>query len=76
MKESLRVYYDEQGDFLEISSGKPLLSIAAETQPGVFVRVDELTGDVRSIGILNFKKRSKNKKDINVNLPFEVVFRK
>ena len=74
MKEHMRVYYDEEGDFLEISAGKPARCYATEIEPGVFLRKDEKTEEVKSIGILGFKKRSKPLKDIEVNLPVKVTF--
>ncbi len=73
MKEPLRVYYDEEGDFLEISFGKPTRCYATEIEPGVFLRKDEKTKEVKSIGILGFRKRSKKLKDIEVQLPIKVT---
>ena len=74
MKEYLRVYYDEEGDFLEISAGKPARCYATEVEPGVFLRKDEKTEEVKSIGILGFKKRSKPLKEIELDLPIRVTF--
>ncbi len=74
MKERMRVYYDEEGDFLEISTGKPTQCYATEVEPGVFIRKDEKTEEVKSVGILGFKKRSKPLKDIEMNLPVKVTF--
>lgn len=71
MKGKMNIYYDEEGDFLEISVGKPTKSIAEEVQDGVFLRKDEETGEVKSIGILGFKKRA-NLKDIELKLPVEI----
>ncbi len=70
----MRVHYDEEADFLEITAGKPSKCYAIEIEPGIFLRKDEKTNIVKSIGILNFKKRSKNFKDIKMNLPVEVTF--
>lgn len=68
----MKVHYDEQGDFLEISVGEPAKCYADEIKPGVFLRKDEETDEIRSIGILNFKKRSKDLKDIELTLPVEI----
>ncbi len=68
----MRLYYDEEGDFLEISIGKPAPSLATEIEPGVFLRRDTETNEVNSIGILNFKKRSKTLKNIEINLPVKL----
>jgi len=72
MKGPMRVHYDEEGDFLEISAGKPTKCYATEIQSGVFLRRDEETGEVKSIGILGLKKRSKTIKDIELDLPVEL----
>ncbi|MBI2574441.1 hypothetical protein HYV82_00990 [Candidatus Woesearchaeota archaeon] len=70
----MRVYYDEKGDFLEISAGKPTQCYATEVEPGVFLRREEKTEEIKSIGILGFKKRSKPLKDIEVRLPVKITF--
>ena len=74
MKGKMRVYYDEEGDFLEISVGKPSECYASEVQPGVFIRVDKKSEEVKSVGILGFKKRAKDLKDIKLEIPVEVNF--
>lgn len=68
----MRVHYDESGDFLEISVGEPVQCYAEEVEPGVFIRKDEKTDKVRGVGILGFKKRSKNLKDIELMLPVKL----
>ncbi|MBI1972524.1 DUF2283 domain-containing protein [Candidatus Woesearchaeota archaeon] len=73
MKGPMRVYYDEEGDFLEISVGKPTKSYAEEIQEGVFIRKDEKTEEIKSIGILSFKKRAKTLQDIEVDVPVEIT---
>ena len=70
----MRVYYDEEGDFLEISVGKPAKCYASELGHGVFLRIDEKSEEVKSIGILGFKKRSKDLKDIKLDIPVEINF--
>lgn len=72
MKEQMRVHYDVEGDFLEISVGKPTKCYATEIEPGVFIRKDEKTDKVKSISILGFKKRSEDLQDIKLNLPFNI----
>ena len=74
MKGKMRVYYDEEGDFLEISVGKPSECYASEIQPGVFLRIDKKSEEVKSVGILGFKKRAKDLKDIKLEIPVEVNF--
>ena len=74
MEGEMRIYYDEEGDFLEISIGKPTKCVAEEVEPGIFLRKDEKTNEVKSIGIVSFKKRSKDLKDIKLDLPVEINF--
>lgn len=74
MKGPMRVYYDEEGDFLEISVGNTSKCYASELGQGVFLRIDEKTEEVKSIGILGFKKRTKDLKDIKLDIPVEVNF--
>ena len=68
----MRVHYDEEGDFLEICVGKPIECYATEIEPGVFIRKDEKTDEIKSIGILGFKKKSVNLKDIDLILPVRI----
>ncbi|MBI2147461.1 DUF2283 domain-containing protein [Candidatus Woesearchaeota archaeon] len=74
MKGPMRVHYDEEGDFLEISIGKPTSCYASEVESGVFLRRDEKTDEVKSVGILSFKKRIKSVKDIQITLPVDITF--
>lgn len=74
MKGKLNVYYDAEGDFLEISIGKPTKCIAEEVEPGVFIRYDIDTGEARSVGILNFKERGKNIAEIMSRIPIKASF--
>ena len=72
MKEQMRVHYDGEGDFLEISIGKPVKCYAEELQPGIFVRKSEKNDEVKSIGILGFKQKGKDIQDIEVMLPVKL----
>ncbi len=52
------IYYDEEGDFLELTFGEPPeIEYTDEIEKGVFITRDEATNEVYSIGILSFKKR-------------------
>ena len=75
MKNKTRLYYDEEGDFLEIFVGEPTECYAEEIEPGVFLRIDKKTGEAKSIGILDFRKRT-NLENIGFNLPIEFDFSK
>jgi len=73
MKNKTRLYYDEEGDYLEIFVGEPSECYAEEIEPGVFLRIDKKTGEVKSIGILDFRKRT-SLKDVEFNLPIRFDF--
>ncbi len=57
MKSTYEIYYDEEADFLEVFFGAPTECYAEEPEEGVFVRKDSQTNEVKSIGILGFRKR-------------------
>mgnify|MGYP000577907251 CR=1 FL=1 len=53
------IYYDEEGDFLEITFGLPPENeYTDQVESGVFITRDAKTNEIKGIGILNFKKRS------------------
>ena len=64
--EKLNIWFDEEGDFLEIRIGKKK-GFFREIGDDVWERVDE-NGNVTGIAILNFTKREKRE----VELPFEL----
>jgi len=70
------IYYDKEADFLEIFFGEPSKCLAEEMQEGVFIRRDENTNEIKSIGILSFKKRVGVLKQIlqkvNIDFPLEI----
>tara|TARA_Y100000310_G_scaffold324156_1_gene385659 strand:- start:499 stop:735 length:237 start_codon:yes stop_codon:yes gene_type:complete len=71
-KNNLRVYYDEEGDFLEIGIGKPVKGYFKDLGDDIFERRDEKTDEIKGYAIFNFKKRTKKLKDINISLPEEL----
>lgn len=76
MEESYEIHYEKESDFLEVLFGEPSKCIASEVQDGVFIRKDISTEEVKSIGILGFKKRFKLLKQLiaslNKKLPIEI----
>ena len=57
-KEIYDIYYDEESDFLEIFFGESSECTANELEKGVFVRRDINTNEIKSVSIINFKKRA------------------
>ncbi|MCH7568732.1 MAG: DUF2283 domain-containing protein [Nanoarchaeota archaeon] len=78
MKEpqTYEIYYDKEADFLEVFFGEPTQARAEEIEEGVFIRRDNKTNEVKSIGILSFKKRVEILKKIldkfNLEIPISV----
>ena len=77
--ETFDVYYDELGDFLEISFGlPPETEYTEDIEEGVFVTKERETQKIKSIGILSFKARAKEallKRILNrlgMSIPLEI----
>lgn len=73
MNTNMRIYYDEEGDCLEIFIGSPRPNYGEDLSSGVTIFKDEETDEVTGVGILNFRKKSKTLKDIEVKLPFKII---
>ena len=72
MKGKLNLYYDEEGDFLELHIGDYTDGHFRNLGKGVFERIDKKTKKVTGIAIMGFKKRTEGLKDIRVSLPTEI----
>ena len=70
MKGQMQLYYDEEGDFLEINIGGYTEGYFKDLGEGISERIDEKTGKVTGIAILSFKKRAQ--KDMKINLPVDI----
>lgn len=76
--ETYDIYYDEEGDFLEISFGAPPETEYTEDLDSeeIFITKDRETNEIKSIGIMAFKKRAGILKEIlkklNLTMPLEV----
>ncbi len=71
MNEEMSIYYDEEGDLLEISIGDISNCYFDNLGNGVFKITDKKTNKVKGIVIHNFKKRTKNLDEIKLSLPFK-----
>ena len=72
MKGELSVYYDREGDFLEIRIGKPTKGHFRDLGDDIFERVDEKTGKIRGFAIFNFKKRTKKSQPISLPIKLKI----
>ena len=73
------IYYDEEGDFLEVTFGAPPeREYADEIEEGIFITKEEDREEVKGIGILSFKKRVNVLKSVlakvGKRLPIEISF--
>ncbi len=72
MNKILSVYYDKEGDLLEIRIGKPTVGYFKDMGNDIFERIDGKTGEIRGFSILNFKKRAEKVENINIPLPSKI----
>jgi len=77
MASTYEIYYDKDADFLEVFLGEPSDCFAEEPEQGVFIRKDENTQEVKSIGIIGFKRRAELLQKLlkKFNLAFPIDFR-
>ena len=72
MKKHTSIYYDEEGDFLEIHTGKYTKGFFRDVGEGIAERIDEKTGKVTGIAILGFKQRMRKLKGMKIDLPMRI----
>ena len=72
MKGKMNMYYDEEGDYLEIFAGEPVENYGEDIAEDITIFKDEKTDEVVGIGILNFKKRATNMHEILSKLPVSI----
>ena len=70
----MNIYYDEEGDFLEITNGDITNCFFDNLGGGVFRIVDKNTGEIKGIAIHSFKARTKLD-SIKLELPFKFSFK-
>jgi uncharacterized protein YuzE len=73
MKGKMNIYYDEDGDYLEIFIESKSPTYGEELGNDITLLKSMETHEVVGIAILNFKKRG-SLQNIKLNLPFEVNF--
>ena len=75
MKGPLDIYYDEEADFLEITlANPPAESYCEDIDEDVYLRKNEVTGEVIGIGILNFKNHISDLKNIFMKASIKISF--
>ena len=71
MENNMNIYYDEEGDFLEITSGDISNCYFDNLGNGIFKIVNKETRQVKGIAIFSFKNRTANLEGIKLSLPFK-----
>jgi len=69
----MKIYYDTESDYLEITFGEPTECYYKKIGPDTFIKIDEKTGDVKGYAIYNIKKNDSPLKAINVNIPKSII---
>ena len=72
MSNELNLYYDEEGDFLELNTGDYSEGYFKNLGEGIFERIDKKTNKVTGIAIHGFKKRTQGLKDVKLSLPVKM----
>jgi len=72
MEEGLKIWFDEEGDFLEIMLVGKGRGFFRDIGDDIWERVDE-KGRIRGIAILNFRRRAEKGK---IELPYRLNFLK
>ena len=66
----MKIYYDEAGDYLEITIGDISNCYFDNAGNGIFKIIDKNTNEVKGMAIFSFKARTKNLDEIKLFLPF------
>ncbi|MBU2616652.1 MAG: hypothetical protein KKB79_01575 [Nanoarchaeota archaeon] len=69
----MNLYYDDEGDFLEMSVGNTSNCFFDNLGDGIFKIVDKQTGETKGIAIHNFRSQTKTE-EVNLKLPFSFKF--
>ena len=70
----MRIYYDEEGDYLEIFIGESRPNYGEDIEKDITLFKDQKTDEIFGIGILNFRERAKHLQEIELKLPFKINF--
>ena len=74
MEGKINFFFDEEGDVLDITFGKPRKAVAKELKNDIAIRIDPKSGEIVGIVILNFMERFRvKKKTEKIELPVKVT---
>ena len=74
MNGQMSIYYDNEGDYLEIFIENTSPTYGEDVGEDITLFKKEGTDEIVGIGIVNFKGRTKSLNEIKLNLPFNVNF--
>jgi len=72
MGSEMNIYYDEEGDYLEIASGDISESYFENLGNGIFQIIDKKTKETKGFAVFSFKKRTRSLDMIKLSLPFKL----
>ena len=68
----MNIYYDEEGDYLELTNGNISNCYFENLGKGIFKIIDKSSKKIKGFAIFSFKKRTKNLKNLKIDLPFKL----
>lgn len=74
MSSKMNIYYDEEGDYLEIFKEDNSSAYGEDIGDDITLFKDKKTEEIVGVGILNFRKRTKSLEEIRLKVPFEINF--
>ncbi|MEK6924674.1 MAG: hypothetical protein AABW71_00365 [Nanoarchaeota archaeon] len=74
MNKGMRIYYDQELDYLTIFVGEPRLNYGEDISEGVTIFKDQNSNEIIGIGIQEFKEKTNSLNEIELKLPFKISF--
>lgn len=71
MKQKMHLYYDKEGDFLEIRFGEPTESTYEKIGEDTYERIDKETKEVKGYTVYNVQKSSGA--SIDIQIPAKII---
>ncbi len=69
----MEVYYDEEGDYLEIFFSKPASDYGIDIGKDITLFRYSKTNKLYGLAVLNFRKRTKNFKPVKIELSKDII---
>jgi len=66
---TIQLYYDREGDYLELTFGEPTPAIFVKSAADTFARVDRETGDTVGYAVFNVMKGGEGFKIVELPIP-------